>query len=122
MVAHEVTRSVELDAPVGEVWAAVTEADALSAWLDGDVEIDPRPAGRVSVVERDGTVRRGTVETVVPERELVFRWSSEEEGRTRVRFVLEPTDDGTRLTVVETEMSGAARALSLRASRTVASV
>jgi uncharacterized protein YndB with AHSA1/START domain len=111
MVAHEVTRSVELDAPVDEVWSAVTEPGALSEWLDGDVEIEPRPAGRVSVVERDGTVRRGTVETVDPERELVFRWSSDEDGRSRVRFVLEPTDDGTRLTVVETEMSAAGRAL-----------
>ena len=121
MVAHEVTRSVELDAPVDDVWAAVTEPDALGEWLEGDVEIDPRPAGRVSLVERDGTVRRGTVETVVPERELVFRWTSEE-GRSRVRFVLEPLDDGTRLTVVETEMSAAGRAMSLRASRTLARV
>ena len=112
MVAHEVTRSVDLDAPVEDVWAAVTEADALSSWLDGDVEIDPRPAGRVSMVERNGTVRRGTVETVEPGRELVFRWWSDD-GGSRVRFVIEPVDDRTRLTVVETEMSGAPRALAL---------
>ena len=110
MVAHEVSRSVELDAPVEEVWAAVTEAGALGAWLDGEVEIEPRPGGRVSLTEPDGAVSRGTVETVDPERELVFRWWSDE-GGSRVRFVLTPHERGTRLTVHEVQMSSVGRAL-----------
>ena len=109
MVAH-VERSVVLDVPASKVWDALL--DDPSGWFEADVEIEPRPGGRVRVDER-----RGTVETFDPERELAFRvWTRPEplapvEG-SRVDFVLEPLDDEhTVLTVTETKLS--ARAMSM---------
>lgn len=103
-----VERSVVLDAPANEVWEAIVGDP--SDWFDADVEIDARPGGVVRVDER-----RGTVERVEPERELSFRvWSPPPVEGSRVTFVLEPLDEShTVLTVTETKLSGAARALAL---------
>jgi uncharacterized protein YndB with AHSA1/START domain len=107
MVAS-VERSVVLDAPADKVWEAIV--DDPSSWMDADVDIDPVVGGVVHVDER-----RGTVETVAPERELTFRvWSPPPVEGSRVSFVLEPLDEShTVLTVRETKMSGAPRARAL---------
>ena len=104
-----VERVVDLEAPVAEVWAALTEPRRLSAWVGGEVvSLDVRPGGRGIVARDDGATRRIVVEAVQPERRMALRWWPFEDagpaaaGRgTSVEFVLEPKDDGTRLTVVE---------------------
>ena len=105
MVAH-VERSIVLDVPASKVWEALL--DDPSSWFEADVEIEPRPGGRVRVDER-----RGTVETFDPEHELAFRvWTPPPVEGSRVDFVLEPLDDEhTVLTVTETKLS--ARAMSM---------
>jgi len=110
-----VRRSVVLDAPVEAVWAALTDAGALSAWLGGDVDIDPFPGGQVVVAE-GGRPRRGVIVDLDPLRHLEIRWlppsrrigflwgPDDEPAATSggVGFRLEPAGDGrTRLTVVE---------------------
>src|SRR6266576_402963 len=60
-----VRRSVVLPAPLEVVWALVTEADHLSAWLGGEVEVDPCPGGQI-VVREDGRLRRGVIVDVEP--------------------------------------------------------
>jgi uncharacterized protein YndB with AHSA1/START domain len=108
MVAH-VERSIVLDAPAEKVWEALV--DDPSSWFDADVAIEPRVGGVVHVDER-----RGTVETVEPERELTFRiWTPPPVEGSRVSFVLEPLDEShTVLTVRETKLSsGAPRALAM---------
>jgi len=105
-----VERTVELEAPIGEVWAALTEPGRLSAWVGGRVEdLDVRPGGRGTVRRPDGAVRRVVVEAVDPGRRLALRWWPFEgdgepsaPGRgTRVELLVEPHRGGTRLTVVE---------------------
>ena len=49
----EIRRTVLLPAAVETVWAALTEAGRLSAWLGGDVDLDPFPGGQI-VVSEDG--------------------------------------------------------------------
>src|SRR3712207_4555252 len=39
------TRSVELEAEVDQVWEAVTAPERLSGWLEGEVAVDVRPGG-----------------------------------------------------------------------------
>ena len=112
-----VRRSVVLPAPVGTVWAALTEAGRLSAWLGGEVELDPFPGGQI-VVREDGHLRRGVVVDIDPLRHLEIRWlpasrrigflwgpDDEPAGSSgEIEFLLEPAPDrasGTRLTVVE---------------------
>jgi len=97
-----VTRSVDLDATVDEVWTALTDDVERSAWLGGDSRIDVRPGGRGQVVEPDGSVRRVEVGDVDPGRRLGWRWSPGTGGATSdVEFVVEPLPRGARLTVTE---------------------
>lgn len=102
MVAH-VERSIVLDAPVTRVWQVLLEDP--SSWYEADVEIEPRPGGRVRVDDR-----RGTVERFDPEHVLSFRvWTPPPVEGSRVELVLEPLDDDhTVLTVTETQMSARA--------------
>jgi len=109
-----VRRSVMLPAPVEAVWAAVTEAGHLSAWLGGEVELDPFPGGQI-VVREDGRLRRGVVVDVEPLRRLEiqwlpasrrigFLWGPDDEpagAGGALEFQLEPKGDGTLLIVIE---------------------
>jgi len=110
-----VRRSVVLPAPVEAVWAAITDADHLSAWLGGEVEVDPFPGGQI-VVSDGGRPRRGVIVDLEPLRHLEIRWlpasrrigfvwgpDEEPAGASgAVEFFLEPVPDGlSRLTVVE---------------------
>ena len=111
-----VRRSVVLPASVEAVWAALTEAGHLSAWLGGGVELEPFPGGQI-VVREDGRVRRGVVVDLEPLRHLEIRWLP---ASRRIGFVWGSDDEpagsggdveffvdalpelgGTRLTVVE---------------------
>jgi uncharacterized protein YndB with AHSA1/START domain len=104
-----------LPAPAETVWAALTEAGRLSAWLGGDVELDAFPGGQI-VVREDGRLRRGAIVDVEPLRHLEIRWlpasrrigflwgpDDEPAGSGgAVEFRLEPVDAAlTRLTVIE---------------------
>jgi uncharacterized protein YndB with AHSA1/START domain len=78
-----------LAAPVERVWAALTEAESLSAWLGGDVELDPFPGGQI-VVKEDGRLRRGVVVDVEPLRHLEIRWLP---ASRRIGFLWGPDDE-----------------------------
>ena len=111
-----VHRNVELRAPIGTVWAAITEAGHLSAWLGGEVELDPFPGGQIVVREDGGRLRRGIIVDVEPLRHLEIQWLP---TSRRVGFVWGPDDEpagaggelefrlepvgggGTRLIVIE---------------------
>ena len=110
-----VRRSVVLGAPVAAVWAALTEAGHLAAWLGG-VELEAFPGGQI-VVREDGRVRRGVVVDLEPQRHLEIRWlpasrrigfvwgSDDEPAGSggEVEFFVEalPELEATLLTVVE---------------------
>jgi uncharacterized protein YndB with AHSA1/START domain len=112
-----VRRSVLLPAPIETVWAALTVAGQLSAWLGGDVDLEPVPGGQI-VVNEDGRLRRGVIVDLEPLRHLEIRWlpasrrmgflwraDDEPAGSGgEVEFVLEPVPESagcTYLTVVE---------------------
>ncbi|HYT37867.1 MAG TPA: SRPBCC domain-containing protein [Acidimicrobiia bacterium] len=84
-----VRRSVVLPAPVGAVWAALTGAESLSAWLGGDVELDPFPGGQI-VVKEDGRLRRGVIVDIEPSRHLEIRWLP---ASRRVGFLWGPDEE-----------------------------
>jgi uncharacterized protein YndB with AHSA1/START domain len=99
-------RIISLEATPAEVWAALTEHEQLGAWFGGDLTLEPRPGGRVSLLGDDGERRHGTVEAIDPGRRLVFRWwepgLATTASGTRVDLELvEVPDGGTRLTVRE---------------------
>jgi uncharacterized protein YndB with AHSA1/START domain len=106
-----IRREVTLDAPVDEVWEALTTPDHLEAWFGAGVEVDARPGAPITVRWPDGSTNRGSVERVDPPTRFVFRWRPISGAGltlvvgepTRVEFTLEPIDGGTRTFVTVTE-------------------
>lgn len=107
-----VRRTIRIAAPVEKVWSAITEPAQISRWF-----------GRATF-EGSGVGARGTlgwddhgeipvrIEEVDMHRMISYRWSNDDamgrlpkevddEHSTVFTFTLEPTPDGTRLTVVE---------------------
>jgi uncharacterized protein YndB with AHSA1/START domain len=103
MEQEPVRRSIQLDAPLPEVWRALTEASLLSGWFDAEADIDPRVDGAVRFRFPDGAELRGVVVVCDPPRRLSFRWRDlHTPGHAAVvEFSLELASDGTRLTVKE---------------------
>jgi uncharacterized protein YndB with AHSA1/START domain len=103
-----ITRSVELEAMVDDVWEALTTPELLGGWLEGDVEVDVRPGGDGIMVEPDGAVRRMRIEEVDPARRLALQWWPEDGSgpASTVELDLHPMPGGTRLVVTETLLGG----------------
>jgi uncharacterized protein YndB with AHSA1/START domain len=85
----EVRRTVLLATPLETVWAALTDAGRLSAWLGGDVDLEPFPGGQI-VVNEDGRIRRGVMVDVEPLRHLEIRWLP---ASRRMGFLWGPDDE-----------------------------
>jgi uncharacterized protein YndB with AHSA1/START domain len=97
-----VERSISLPANPHSVWEHLTDGNLVGDWMEGDVEIDARPGGAITMTPDDGPVVWGTVEEIVPGRRLQWSWRTDEGLPTQVEIELEPTEDGTALTVRET--------------------
>lgn len=89
----EVTREIVLDAPVEEVWEALTDPERLKEWFS-----------------EDGEERELVVEEVEAPRRVAYTW---EEGRVAIE--LEEVDAGTRVVVTETGEPGWNAVFALRA-------
>ena len=89
----EVTREVVLEAPLDEVWDALTDPAQLEEWFS-----------------EDGEERELVVEEVETGRRVAYTW---EEGRVAIE--LEEVDAGTRVVVVETGEPGWNAVFALRA-------
>ena len=80
----EVTREVVLEAPLDEVWEALTDPDQLEEWFT-----------------EDGEDRELVVEEVERGRRVAYTW---DDGSVEIE--LEESDDGTRVVVTETGEPG----------------
>ena len=89
----EVTREVVLEAPVEEVWEALTEPERLEEWFANDVELELEPGGDGVFRWDDGEERHAVVEEVEPGRRFAFTW--DDEGRVEIE--LDEVDGGTRV-------------------------
>ena len=107
----EVTREVVLEAPVEEVWSALTEPERLEEWFANDVELELEPGGTGTFRWDDGEERHAVVEEVVPERRFAFTW---DEGHVEIELL--EVEEGTRVLVTETAGAGWSTALSLHAA------
>ncbi|HJV29998.1 MAG TPA: SRPBCC family protein [Gaiellaceae bacterium] len=100
-----IERTMTLDVPRADVWAAITEPDQISKWFGTDTELELR-AGAKGVFRWDTTEVQFVVEEVDPPRRFSYRWEPSElqtgGPTTLVEFTLEETSGGTLLTLVET--------------------
>src|ERR1700759_2551169 len=103
-----IERTVELDHPPEKVWAALTTAEGLGTWFGGaGARIDLRPGGAAEMSWDGGFTVHMRVERVEAPAVFGYTWQlkglpEDDPRRTYVEFTLEPTEAGTRLTVVET--------------------
>jgi uncharacterized protein YndB with AHSA1/START domain len=105
----EIRREVVIDASIERVWTLMTTPEHFTAWYaSGGAEIDLRPGGEMRMRWDEHGEFRAVVEVVEPPRRFAFRFAREPDrapdpgSATRVELVLEPTDHGTRVVVVET--------------------
>jgi uncharacterized protein YndB with AHSA1/START domain len=101
-----IERTVEIAHPPAKVWAALTTAEGLSSWFGQAATIDLRPGGSAGMKWDSGDTADMRVERVEEPRVFGFTWHifglpDGDPRRTYVEFTLEPTDAGTRLTVIE---------------------
>jgi uncharacterized protein YndB with AHSA1/START domain len=101
-----IERTVEIAHPPGTVWAALTTAEGLAAWFGNEATIDLRPQGSAQMTWKDGPTVEMRVERVEEPTVFGYTWQiyglpKDDPRRTYVEFTLEPTETGTRLTVVE---------------------
>jgi len=102
-MSDEVRREVELPASAEDVWDALTDPERLAGWLADAVEVELEPGGELSMRTLEGERRTGWVEHADAPRRLSFWWRADgDEETSRVEVLLEPSEEGTRVTVVET--------------------
>lgn len=123
-----VTRETVLPASPDEVWEALTDPDALSAWFGAEVRIDSPgflgteemvPGARLRFRMPDGSEHAAVVEEAVPGERLAFRWLPVDREPGRVEMELEPDEAGTRVRVVETVVALARPSVGFRAEARV---
>jgi uncharacterized protein YndB with AHSA1/START domain len=109
MAALDITRSIDIEAPLEKVWAAITEPDLIAQWFGDSAEFDATPGAPGSFGWKDhGGAFQIVVEHVDKPKTLVYRWAREfgvapvQGNSTLVRFDLTEIDGGTRLDLVET--------------------
>jgi uncharacterized protein YndB with AHSA1/START domain len=101
-----IERTVEIAHPPAKVWAALTTAEGLRGWFGNEASIDLRPGGSARMTFGSDHTAHMRVERVEEPTVFGFTWHiyglpEDDPRRTYVEFTLEPTGDGTRLTVVE---------------------
>ena len=100
-----IRRSVTIPASPGRVWESLTDPAKLPSWFGGVMDWRPVAGAPLSFRGDDGERREGRVEEVRPECRLRFVWwpadGDPAEEASEVTYLLEPSEDSTRLTVQE---------------------
>ena len=97
-----IEREAELMATPEQIWERITDSSMISEWMGGDVEIEPRPGGRITFSPEAGPEVWGTVEEVVEHERIQWSWRTDEGQPSLIEFELSPADDGTIVIVRET--------------------
>lgn len=105
----EITRSIDIHAPIEKVWAAITEPELISQWFGDATEFEAAEGGKGFFAWNAHGKFRVVVEHVEPPHVLVYRWAHREvdteptpQNSTVVRFELAEIDGGTKLDLLET--------------------
>jgi len=104
MDLDRIERTMTLDVPRDEVWAAITEPERISKWFGKETELDLRPGGS-GVFRWENVEVNVVVEEVDPPRKFSYRWEPSQVPTggptTLVEFTLEEVPEGTVLRLVE---------------------
>lgn len=92
----EIEKSIVVPASPNEVWERIVEGDLAEEWMG--IRIDPRPGGDVTV---PGKEMIGTVEEVRRGESITWSWREVDGEPSQVRIEIGPTDNGSRVSIVE---------------------
>jgi uncharacterized protein YndB with AHSA1/START domain len=116
------------------LWEALTDPDEASGWLGGRIEWEVNEGAPLRFDDDDGRRREGRIDTVRTGRYLRYRWwtvaspgatpdqpgrpaneagDTGEAGESEVTYLIEPHEDGSRLTIQEREIPTATPAARL---------
>ncbi len=114
MSSDRIEKSITLKAPLSRVWRALTDAQEFGTWfrvkLEGQFTLGETITGQITYPGYEHLVFEAAVEKMEPETEFAFRWHPyaidpevdySNEPTTLVEFTLQPSDSGTKVTVVE---------------------
>ncbi|MGB7137113.1 MAG: SRPBCC family protein [Acidobacteriaceae bacterium] len=117
-VQDRIEKSVELRAPIARVWRALTDYREFGAWfrvaLDGPFTAGEDAHGKITHPGYEHLTFHAVVQDIDPPSYFAFTWHPyavdvavdySKETPTLVEFRLQPTADGTRLTVTESGFS-----------------
>jgi uncharacterized protein YndB with AHSA1/START domain len=104
----DITRTIDINAPIQRVWDALTKAELIAQWFGDAAEFEAIPGGTGFF----GWTAHGKFRVVVEQADaphtLVYRWAHRETdaepvpgNSTVVRFELTEIDGGTRLDLCE---------------------
>lgn len=109
-----IEKTIELKAPVARVWKALTDHEQFGQWfqvkLEGPFAVGKMTRGMITYPGYEHMQWEATVQAMEPERLFSFRWCPyggdpkvdySNEPHTLVEFKLEPTAEGSRLTISE---------------------
>jgi len=109
-----IEKQIALRAPVSRVWRALTDYREFGTWfrvkLDGPFVAGQTTSGHITYPGYEHLTFQATVRDMEAERRFSFTWHPyaidpgtdySQETPTLVEFTLEPTADGTMLSVVE---------------------
>jgi uncharacterized protein YndB with AHSA1/START domain len=97
-VEHE----IDLDAPLDDVWAALTDPSQLAEWLGGEVDLEVRREAAGHLIGDDGARYDVLVTDVDDHRRVAWHWWDDQGALSSVELTLEPVGEVVRLRVVET--------------------
>jgi uncharacterized protein YndB with AHSA1/START domain len=113
-MTDRIVKTVELKAPVSRVWRALTDHEEFGQWFRVKLDEPFKPgavsSGQMTYPGYEHYPWLAVVERMEPERLFSFRWHDFDEKSgidvakqptTLVEFRLEPTAEGTRLTITE---------------------
>lgn len=95
-----VERTRQLDIGVEELWDHIT--DGMSGWMGGDVEIDVRVGGVITMQSPGAPEVWGIVEDVEPGRRLQWVWRTDDGLPTLVEIEIEGDSETSEITIRET--------------------
>ena len=106
-----VTREIEIDASPETVWELLTDPEKITRWKGVHAEFDSRDGGSYRIEVIPGRTAAGTIVELDPPRKLVYTWGWEGQpelppGASTVEFLLEPTENGTKLTFLHHKLPG----------------
>jgi uncharacterized protein YndB with AHSA1/START domain len=106
-IPNTITRTLELAHPQEKVWAAISTPEGITRWFGSSTDGQFAPGHDVVMRwEQYGHENTLSVKVVEPMSLFAYTWGINgapdgDPRRTYVEFALEPTSNGTRLTVTE---------------------